>query len=310
MKKITAVLAACLLALSLCACAGSPENPGGTTDYNSDSSAVQIANPVSDATPESLLADTGLDLRMAGFFRNVSYYKIDADKYTVAGAKFDFLDSSYDYRAAALGAAEDISGMNYIWTETGQTDDGRCRYMESDEGAGVFLRYDAVPGIMYSLSTDKNFDHIYCEFISDILFADVQGDSGDEDVDFATAMAERLDGIYYGTQPGSAGSSLKAAIQAAETADLFAKYKPSYAQVEEAINAYIGQNPDLDLDPDSEGNFVISMRSVKGSFENMHYEEDGILILMDAGYTPKYLWDDDVAELFKAFELPEYDVDF
>ena len=298
MKKFFAVVMACAAVLSLCACAG---KNGGSSDSVQEQ---QTVNPMTGTTREALEADTGIDLGPLGGVDNVSFYRIDTQDKVIANAQFECDGVSYDYRAAAAAGPEDISGMYYTWTQetaaaVGDSGvEGSVRL--SDEGAGVISWYDAVPGIMYSLSAGSGATAESLSRTAGKVFAPVQGDSGvPYDPEFADDMYGLLIDIRDNYHPDTAGASLKQARYAAEMADLFARYRPDAVQVRQAVDAIRYQR----LDDSGEWAFDEQINSIAGMYEYINSDE-GKDALADSGYEPAGLdWDDDVAMLFDALRV-------
>ena len=117
------------------------------TDEQEQSS---VANPLVESTADEVAQKLGFSLAVPEGAENVQYFILTNDTEEL---RFTLDGLDYTARLKATDGFEDISGMNYEWTDT--LDDelkGRqCRQMRycGDEGdIDVCLWYDVVPGLM------------------------------------------------------------------------------------------------------------------------------------------------------------------
>jgi len=121
-----------------------------------------LANPLHEATADSLKETFGVTMTAPTFVNSVSWFSIDGNPGT-AEMRFAIGSQNYTYRASKTGTFQDISGMNYTWKLTGSAVlpadsslNGLNPTVNINEGEqGVLLWYDSASQMMYSLSMDS-----------------------------------------------------------------------------------------------------------------------------------------------------------
>ena len=143
---------------------------------------VQMENPWTDLSKEELSAQSGMSFGLPEEAENVVYrYLQNAN---LAEMQFTLNGQEYTARMMPAAAFEDISGMYFTW-ENEQTDitvSGReaweARAVNGDEIVDLCLWYDAVPGIMYSLTTcAADLDGFDITAVAEQVFDPMQGDA-------------------------------------------------------------------------------------------------------------------------------------
>lgn len=142
-----------------------------------DESAAGLANPVHEATVDSILTDLGIDMSACDAYE-AAYSTIDGEP-TVAQAQFTADGLSYTYRIAAAAEATDISGLFYKWDEetTATVADREASVVITKDGVGCISWFDVVPGIMYTLSMDKGATAELLTDMANQLFVPLQGEA-------------------------------------------------------------------------------------------------------------------------------------
>lgn len=144
MKRIMLV---CLALLALCM-------PAGCGTKNNESAIVNLPNPVRDSSHEEILEKLGINLRIPDEAVDVTYSIIDIEgDNDIAQAVFTLDGAEYTHRIKPCAEFEDISGAYYEWEKSEERDvsycDGKLQFNEDKQG--VYLWFDVVPGLMYSV---------------------------------------------------------------------------------------------------------------------------------------------------------------
>lgn len=164
MKKLIAALAVCLMVLCLfTACANKDDSSTAqqTEAEPTETPVSGVANPLVESDADEIMQQLGLALSIPEGAENVQYFILSGDT-----EEMHFTLNGLDYvaRLKPTASFEDISGMYYEWTDTLDDElNGRecklMRYCGSDGDVDLCLWYDAVPGLMYSLTTsDSSLD--------------------------------------------------------------------------------------------------------------------------------------------------------
>ena len=131
-----------------------------------------------------LLRATGLDVTVAPeSAENITYDAFLLDDLTVVETTFVIDGIAYVYRMAATTEIgedfADISGMDGPFGQNIETEVLWCSAMLSfDEGGqGKIIWFDAVPGILYSLSVESNASAEMLQNMADLLFEPAQDNS-------------------------------------------------------------------------------------------------------------------------------------
>ena len=283
MKKTFAMLLALAIFASLfagCAFAEAKE----------ETEPVGLANPVHEVTDEELLEETGFAFQEPAGCEDVSYCYIEGDP-VIAQMTFTLDGRTWTYRLASAAEETDISGLYYTWKKTAKADvdynEAKLSWIKNEQG--MISWYDAVPGVMYCLSVDTEANKDILTEMANALFCPLQGDAG---VSFAADFTDALYHIQQNCQPGTAGSSLKAACLAAECMDLFTEAQPAPEEVTEILKEFADSlaGDDAELFPEQ-------LENVRSAGEELlgEYAED---LLESCGYeSENFPWD---AELMTA----------
>lgn len=314
MKKILALVLALAMVFALCAC-GSKDNTTVNVDKESEGKVTVgagIENPMHSATQESILEDIGVSFQIPAGAEDVKFYTIDTDPKT-AQMSFVFDGDEYTYRIASNNEFTDISGMYYEWEETEETHVGYCdaKICWNDWKEGVILWYDAVPGLMYSISQGVNANYNSLEGMASILFEPAQGEvDGDEETesefiavtpdDFNEAFTGLINEIHDYMEVATAGSTLKAAAFAARVMDMLVEDSPAVEDVEAAIKAYAATLDDKGLEM-----FKSQMELLKSSVDALNNGSSGQTLLEECGYEALHApWDaKTMTKYFNAMEI-------
>ncbi len=207
-KKLVLVMAAMAISTAAAGCAKHEKiaTPVAETTEAAESSdaakteaeAEGMANPWTTSDREGVLAATGFDMEAPEGATDVVYSYMEDDMlaqmdYTLDGMVFI-------YRMQFANEFTDISGMYYTWDaeEDGVVTNREAKYYnyvgsETEDGVQVVNWYDAVPGVMYSLSvTGSDLDGMDIQAYAESLFVPLQGEvDGDADAD---AEAEAVEG--------------------------------------------------------------------------------------------------------------------
>lgn len=150
---------------------------------------VGMANPWQEGDKQSMLDATGIELDAPDGAEQVIYrYMTDG---TMAELQFNYDGNDWTYRAQPAAEFTDISGMYYEWNEESDGEvSGRAAkfyaYSDASEDAEtiddvnyvmVVNWFDAVPGIMYSLSAEgKDLNGMDIQVYAEDIFVPVQGE--------------------------------------------------------------------------------------------------------------------------------------
>ena len=113
-----------------------------------------LANPMVESNPDEILQKLGVEFLVPEGAEDVRYFII-SDK--MAEMQFRLDGSDCNARIQPESEFTDISGMYYDWVSTENCSIGSCegkltRASENGNSVSCCLWYDAVPGLMYSLS--------------------------------------------------------------------------------------------------------------------------------------------------------------
>lgn len=178
MKKLIAALIVCLMVLCLfTACTAKDDQADA---QQTEEPASGVANPLIESDADEVMQQLGFALGIPEDAENVQYFILNGDTEEVHFS-LDGLD--YVARLKPTASFEDISGMNYEWSNTIDDElNGRecklMRYCGTDGDIDVCLWYDVVPGLMYSLSTsDSSLDGFDITAIALKVFEPMQNEN-------------------------------------------------------------------------------------------------------------------------------------
>lgn len=300
MKKTVSLLLALCLCLSLCACSkqeapASPTQSEAAPEQTPEAEIANMVNPMTEATPASLLEELGFDMSFMEKYESVKFFRYNTDP-VIAEAQFVYDNLEYSYRIAAPAQETDISGMYYTDCETADASVSynSARVRTSSIGGDISW-YDIVPGIQYCLICTDSATAEALTALANELYVPMQGEAGGENDGF---LQDALLALQSGYHPGTAGSSLTGAAHAASLADLFTEVQPDAETVGQEIYRF-GSG----LSAKDQEAFAAQLLGVQGCFANL--AQNGIAILEDAGATAAhYPWDSaTISTLFAAMTL-------
>lgn len=173
MEKTVLTLAAVLLTalLLLSACSGAAGEPGGEP--------VGMPNPLHETDEDGLAAAVGIPLPAPEGAEELrwSWIELSGDK-PIAQMNFTLDGRRYYLRAQAASSleAEDISGLYFDWTESGEAEVAYCPAVWHTNGeAGYIAWIDAVPGIVYNLGMTEGASAELLIAAANAVFVPVQG---------------------------------------------------------------------------------------------------------------------------------------
>ena len=146
MKRMLMIALAVCCVLALAAC---------TTKKSEDGDANQIPNPVHESSAEELAEKTGITLNVPITAVDVTYSYIDGGEEPLAQVSFVYQGKEYTYRGQKTQTVQDISGMNYEWTQTtNDSEDTPYTCYFTDGGQGIALWH--TDGVSYSLGMTED----------------------------------------------------------------------------------------------------------------------------------------------------------
>ncbi len=169
MKKITAILTACLLVVCLfTACGEQPDEP------------TSVSNPMVGVTKEQVVEKIGAPLGEVSDAENVTYFIIGDE---IGEMQFDSNGVKITARIKLTAEAEDISGVYYEWDSVTDESVSYCdaKLMTcTDNGKTLQLCtwFDVVPGISYSVfASGEDLSGFDILGICEQVFTPIQGES-------------------------------------------------------------------------------------------------------------------------------------
>ena len=273
-------IALCLIcALSLlagCSPRGGVPAAAPTPTAGQETSA-ELPNPVKEASADEIAERFGVVMKAPENAEELSYTIIDGET-PLAQLSFLLDGAAYTYRIARAPAYRDISGMYYEWQEISveEDEDGSIRLI--DGGAGVYDRFDAAEGTVYSLSMDSGASPDALTEMAGLLWGEPS----------ETELAALLDALRTRYFPGTAGSSLRAAACAAELADFFAESGMHPDTADRVV-----RDCRAALSPEDAQLFEQQLDGVVSAFSSLT-GEGGAGLLSDCGYTAAHFpWNDE-----------------
>ena len=210
MLRVLLPAAACLCLIVAGACV--LLQPRGTADEPPAGKAEQLANPITESTPEALSELVGVAVQVPADAEDVQYQCLDLGGAQMAQAQFALGSLNYTYRIQRTAQAEDISGLYYdAWenadVRTVGSAEGTLQYNEG--GAGCLNWYS--DGCSFSLGvTEGANEAVLLTTAGEIMRSlgyDMQVDAPDAvysviqmDGSYPSDMAETIfseDGIVY-----------------------------------------------------------------------------------------------------------------
>ena len=274
MKKRLSICLCLVLALSLLAGCGAQKAPAAAP--TAEEPAVGLPNPVKASSAEEIAARFGVEMKAPDGAEELSWTVIEGDM-PLAQLGFSLGGIAYNYRVAKAEAYEDISGMYYEWQEVSAEEGGGSIRLISGE-AGVYDRFDAEEGLVYSLSMGNGASPETLRETARLLW-------GDPSAEELRALLEDVRGRYF---PGTAGSSLSAAACAAELADYFQESGVDPNEVDRVVQDCLGS-----LSAEDAELFAQQLDGVVSAFSSLT-GENGAGLLEDCGYAAEHFpWNDE-----------------
>ena len=274
MKKRLSICLCLVLALSLLAGCGAQKAPAAAP--TAEEPAVGLPNPVKASSAEEIAARFGVEMKAPDGAEELSWTVIEGDM-PLAQLGFSLGGIAYNYRVAKAEAYEDISGMYYEWQEVSAEEGGGSIRLISGE-AGVYDRFDAEEGVVYSLSMGHGASPEKLTETARLLWDEPSAEG-------LRALLEDVRGRYF---PGTAGSSLSAAACAAELADYFQESGVGPDEVDRVVQDCLGS-----LSAEDAELFAQQLDGVVSAFSSLT-GENGAGLLEDCGYAAEHFpWKDE-----------------
>ena len=147
-----------------------------------ETAVVGMANPWTETDAESISQLYGFEFGIPEGAENISYALLEAQD--LAEMRFTWDGLEYTARIKPSAEFEDISGLYYDpWDYEEPCQVQWCegvvkRVQDGDDTVDVCLWFDAVPGIMYSVTTSApDLDGFDIQAAAEQLFVPVQGDA-------------------------------------------------------------------------------------------------------------------------------------
>ena len=274
MKKRLSICLCLVLALSLLAGCGAQKAPAAAP--TAEEPAVGLPNPVKASSAEEIAARFGVEMKAPDGAEELSWTVIEGDM-PLAQLGFSLGGIAYNYRVAKAEAYEDISGMYYEWQEVSAEEGGGSIRLIPGE-AGVYDRFDAEEGVVYSLSMGHGASPEKLTETARLLWDEPSAEG-------LRALLEDVRGRYF---PGTAGSSLSAAACAAELADYFQESGVGPDEVDRVVQDCLGS-----LSAEDAELFAQQLDGVVSAFSSLT-GENGAGLLEDCGYAAEHFpWKDE-----------------
>lgn len=187
MKKLLAVLMVAMMAMLAVACAKKDANEPGevistdapTKGAEEKGEMVGMANPMVETDAKGVMDKTGLEFKIPEGASDVQYFVINNE---LAEARFKLDGVEYTARMQPTGEFTDISGYYYEWDSQEDAKvgglDAKMMRKNGDPTIDVILWFDAVPGVMYSLSAQaKDLDGFDISAVAEQMYVPMQGNA-------------------------------------------------------------------------------------------------------------------------------------
>jgi hypothetical protein len=274
MKKRLSFCLCLAMSLALLAGCGAQKKPAAAP--TAEEPAAGLPNPVKASSAEEIAARFGIEMKAPDGAEELSWVVIEADM-PLAQLGFSLDGIAYNYRIAKAEAYADISGMYYEWEEiSAEEGGGSIRLIPG--GAGVYDRFDAEEGVVYSLSMGHGASPETLTETAHLLW-------GDPSAEELRALLEDVRGRVF---PGTSGSSLSAAACAAELADFFCDSGVGPDEVDRVVQSCFAS-----LSSEDAKLFEQQIDGVVSAFTGLT-GGNGAGLLDDCGYAAEHFpWDDE-----------------
>lgn len=144
---------------------------------------AQIANPWTSSDKEGVLEATGFEMTAPEGATDVLYSYMEDEK--LAQMDYELDGMIFVYRMQMADEFTDISGMYYEWDneEDGTVSNRDAKYYvhvgsDTEDSVQTVNWYDAVPGVMYSLSAmGSDLDGMDIQAYAESIFVPLQGEA-------------------------------------------------------------------------------------------------------------------------------------
>lgn len=152
---------------------------------NKAGGAVQMVNPIKESSAQEILQKVGVEIGVPKDATNIRYSIISTSEGPTAQMDFDWKNSECTARIQPSGSLqlEDISGFYYNWQNEATCNVSynvaQVKWTSTADGEtpGICIWWDAVPGLMYSVSMKNNADEqSLCE-LANAVYIQMQGDA-------------------------------------------------------------------------------------------------------------------------------------
>lgn len=181
-KKLFILLMMAITTMSLAACGNSNEMPVENSNVQEEApEGAFMYNPMVEQTEESFMEEIGIELVVPDGATNVQYFT-----YSDSGLGemlFELNGLDFVVRIQVCDEFTDISGLYYEWTvedsaKIGYSEGKLYRYIGDEGMVDLCAWYDAVPGIMYSISTESfDLDGFDITAIANQVYSPAQGNN-------------------------------------------------------------------------------------------------------------------------------------
>lgn len=275
----------CAALLSGCGLTTGAARGSETPAPGTDEEAAGMFNPLRPSDSAEILAAFGVEMLPPEGAEDAVYTIIQTEP-PLAQLHFTRGGQEFTYRVARQDHYEDISGMYYEWEEirVNDAEEGSTRLIPG--GPGVCDRFDAQSGTIWSVGVDSGAEAASLEKMAAQLtgLAEAQAELSEGGEGELTSLLAQLHESYF---PGTAGSSLSAAANAAALADFFFESGAEPDAVYDAATAYLNALPAEEKDL-----FDLQRQGVVSAFGYLT-DEGGEGLLSDCGYAAAhYPWNE------------------
>ncbi len=147
--------------------------------------AVQMVNPIKESSAKEILQKVGVEIGVPEDASNIRYSIITTSEGLTAQMDFDWKNSECTARIQPSVSLqlEDISGFYYNWknetTCSVSYNVAQVKWTGTSEGVqpGICIWWDAVPGLMYSVSMKNNANEQLLSELANAVYIQMQGDA-------------------------------------------------------------------------------------------------------------------------------------
>lgn len=152
---------------------------------NETEEVVQMVNPIKESSAEEILQKVGVEIGVPQNASKICYSIITTNEGLIAQMDFVWKNSECTARIqpSASLQLEDISGFYYNWknetTCSVAYNVAQVKWTDAVDGKnpGICIWWDAVPGLMYSVSMRNNADEQFLSELANAVYIQMQGDA-------------------------------------------------------------------------------------------------------------------------------------